>query len=215
MIKSIKIESLFNLYSYNISFDNDPNILILTGPNGFGKTTILQIINRFSSCNLWYFYYIPFGSLWIECTDDYSFKIIQHEDKEKNGRIVRIEMYIGEKKVEEFHISSDYISRLLKDIYQFNRFIEEEHEEDVLSKYYNPSRDEKINEQLPLYIEFLNSQKCIMVEEQRLKTTTRSRYQVSQKTVEEIQKKIELFFAGAQKMYNQDPSFSLICTYKS
>ena len=44
MIKFIKIDSLYNMYSYNIVFDKDPNILILTGPNGFGKTTILQII---------------------------------------------------------------------------------------------------------------------------------------------------------------------------
>ena len=204
MIKFIKIDSLYNMYSYNIVFDKDPNILILTGPNGFGKTTILQIIHCFSTCNLWYFYYIPFGCLWIEYVDGYSFKITQHEDKERTGRIVCIEMYIGEDKVEDFSITSDYISYLLKDINQFNRFIEEEHEEDVLSKYYNPLRDEIIKERLPSYVDFLKSQKCVMVEEQRLKTTTRSRYQVTQNTVEEIQKKIELFFAGAQKMYNQE-----------
>ena len=52
MIKFIKIDSLYNMYSYNIVFDKDPNILILTGPNGFGKTTILQIIHCFSTCNL-------------------------------------------------------------------------------------------------------------------------------------------------------------------
>lgn len=96
------------MYSYNIVFDKDPNILILTGPNGFGKTTILQIIHCFSTCNLWYFYYIPFGCLWIEYVDGYSFKITQHEDKERTGRIVCIDMYIGEDKVEDFSITSDY-----------------------------------------------------------------------------------------------------------
>ena len=137
-------------------------------------------------------------------TYTYSFKITQHEDKERTGRVVCIEMYIGEDKVENFSITSDYISYLLKDIHQVNRFIEEEHEEDVLSKYYNPLRDEIINKRMPLYVEFLKSQKCVMVEEQRLKTTTGSRYQVTQKTVEDIQKKIELFFASAQKKYNQE-----------
>ncbi len=204
MIKFIKIDSLYNLYSYNIVFDKNPNILILTGPNGFGKTTILQIIHRFSTCNLWYFYYIPFERLWIEYVDGYSFKIIQHKDKERIGREVCIEMYIGDDKVEEFSITSDYISYLLKDINQVNHYIEEEHEEDLLSKYYNPLRDEIINEHLPLYTDFLKSQKCLMVEEQRLNTTIRSRFKMSQKTVEEIQKRIVNFFASAQKTYNQE-----------
>lgn len=39
MIQSIKIEKLYYIYSYEIDFANDANVLILTGPNGFGKTT--------------------------------------------------------------------------------------------------------------------------------------------------------------------------------
>lgn len=44
MIKSIKIEKLFDLFDYDISFQNEENIVIITGPNGFGKTKILNII---------------------------------------------------------------------------------------------------------------------------------------------------------------------------
>jgi predicted ATP-binding protein involved in virulence len=44
MIQSIKIEKLFDMFDYDISFQNEENILIITGPNGFGKTKILNII---------------------------------------------------------------------------------------------------------------------------------------------------------------------------
>ena len=43
-INSIKIEKLFEIFDYNISFSANENVLIITGPNGFGKTMILNII---------------------------------------------------------------------------------------------------------------------------------------------------------------------------
>lgn len=48
-IKSIKIDGLFDLFDYDISFENEEHLLILTGANGFGKTTILNII--YAICN--------------------------------------------------------------------------------------------------------------------------------------------------------------------
>ena len=47
-INSIEIKNLFEIFNYNISFKSDENILIVTGPNGFGKTMILNIIFRIS-----------------------------------------------------------------------------------------------------------------------------------------------------------------------
>lgn len=39
----IKINKLFNMFNYDISFENQ--VTILTGPNGYGKSTILKIIS--------------------------------------------------------------------------------------------------------------------------------------------------------------------------
>ena len=47
MIEQLIIRDLYDLYSYDIKFKNEPNIQIITGPNGFGKTTILQIVSHF------------------------------------------------------------------------------------------------------------------------------------------------------------------------
>jgi predicted ATP-binding protein involved in virulence len=41
---SISIEKLFGQFDYNIAFNQEEGITILTGPNGYGKTTILNII---------------------------------------------------------------------------------------------------------------------------------------------------------------------------
>lgn len=48
MIKSIKITKLFDRFNYHLDF-NPEGIMIITGPNGYGKSTILKIINSF--CN--------------------------------------------------------------------------------------------------------------------------------------------------------------------
>ncbi len=48
MIKSIKITKLFDRFDYRLNF-TDNGIMILTGPNGYGKSTILKMINNF--CN--------------------------------------------------------------------------------------------------------------------------------------------------------------------
>ena len=55
-INSIKIENLFDIFSYDISFKKEENVLIIRGPNGFGKTMILNII--FNLFNRQFLFYI-------------------------------------------------------------------------------------------------------------------------------------------------------------
>jgi len=65
MLKKIKIEKLFNTFDYEINF-NEKGLTILTGPNGYGKTTILNIINSLYKNNLYYFFRLPFKKLEVE-----------------------------------------------------------------------------------------------------------------------------------------------------
>lgn len=83
MINYFYINNLYNLYSYRIDFnvnetDIDSYIKFITGPNGYGKTTILKIIsailtNRFSEL-----FTISFESLEISI-DNAILKIHQTE----------------------------------------------------------------------------------------------------------------------------------------
>jgi ABC-type cobalamin/Fe3+-siderophores transport system ATPase subunit len=46
-IKSIHIREMFGLYDFNIHIPEDHRVSLLTGPNGSGKTKILETIYRF------------------------------------------------------------------------------------------------------------------------------------------------------------------------
>lgn len=63
MLESIAIKKLFGLFDYHIKFDTVENITILTGPNGYGKTTILNIIYHFFNRNSEYFQKLNFVSI--------------------------------------------------------------------------------------------------------------------------------------------------------
>ena len=45
MISRIVIEKLHNLYDYDIQIPDEQRVSIITGPNGYGKTTLLKIIS--------------------------------------------------------------------------------------------------------------------------------------------------------------------------
>lgn len=62
MIKRITIEQLYGIYDYNIHIPENQRVTIITGPNGYGKTTILKAINHLLACNFWYFYLLKFTS---------------------------------------------------------------------------------------------------------------------------------------------------------
>lgn len=46
MLKNLEIKGLFGFYDYSLDFENDAghNIKFITGPNGYGKTTVLNLI---------------------------------------------------------------------------------------------------------------------------------------------------------------------------
>ena len=63
MISCLEIKKLFNRFDYTIELQRN-TITILTGPNGFGKSTILKIISALSSTNVMFFYKLDFRSVY-------------------------------------------------------------------------------------------------------------------------------------------------------
>ena len=55
VIRRVVIEELYDNYNYDITFHKD-GITLITGPNGFGKTTVLNIIKNALEQNFLYFY---------------------------------------------------------------------------------------------------------------------------------------------------------------
>ncbi len=60
---TLRIEALVNTFTYNLHFDSQDKYLILTGINGYGKTTILNMISSLANKDLYYFYTVPFASI--------------------------------------------------------------------------------------------------------------------------------------------------------
>jgi ABC-type lipoprotein export system ATPase subunit len=66
----IKIEGLFGQFDYDIKLNQEEGITILTGPNGYGKTTILNIIWSLFNQNFDYIQSVPFKEISLDLDND-------------------------------------------------------------------------------------------------------------------------------------------------
>jgi len=82
-INSIKIEKLFEIFDYNISFNNNENLLIITGPNGFGKTMILNIIFNLFNRKFLFFQKLVFEKITVQLDEDISIIITKTKENDK------------------------------------------------------------------------------------------------------------------------------------
>jgi len=64
VVKRIVVEKLYDNYNYDITF-NEGGVTLITGPNGYGKTTVLNIIKNALELNVWYFEELLFNSITI------------------------------------------------------------------------------------------------------------------------------------------------------
>ena len=78
MLNSIDIKGLYGLYNYRLDFTQgeDKRLKIITGPNRYGKTTILQLIYALLGKDTDVFYQIPFSEV-VFSIDDYTIKVGQ------------------------------------------------------------------------------------------------------------------------------------------
>ena len=153
-LKSLKIEALFNTFSYDLHFDSQNKYLILTGINGYGKTTILNMISALATKDLYYFYTVPFASI------DFGFEdgavLSLSSDRVENaasadvpvrgGRRLLFDMKESDgKSIGMFSIDAATIARVMKTNYHFshisinNRRLKEDYES---TEFYQTMKDE-------------------------------------------------------------------------
>lgn len=84
MIKIINIVKLFGRFDYDIA-TKDGGITIITGPNGFGKSTILQIIDALSHGNVAFFIKLDFKRICVAYDNERKTNI------EKGKKTLRID----------------------------------------------------------------------------------------------------------------------------
>lgn len=131
-LKSLKIEALFNTFSYDLHFDGQDKYLILTGINGYGKTTILNMISSLVNKDLYYFYIVPFASIAFEFEDgsvlslssDRVADAISADVPVRSGRRLIIDMRESDgKTIGSFCMDAATIARVMKTNYHFSHII--------------------------------------------------------------------------------------------
>lgn len=198
MLESIKIKKLFGLFDYHITLDATENITILTGPNGYGKTTILNIIYHFFNQQFSYFQKLNFESISFEFSENKRMELTKKEKKAiltNNTAIfprvytdIHINFFDSEKKIGTFIYDSELRELIANEL---KNFFSLRQEEDL---WINTRTNEKISlnnflnlykEQLPEHflslikkkqseeennpiIIFLNSLNIYLIKEQRL-----------------------------------------------
>ncbi|OTG79696.1 hypothetical protein B9T33_11185 [Acinetobacter sp. ANC 5054] len=89
MILTIEIEKLFGRFDYllDLKFDQRENLVLITAPNGFGKSTILRIINNFFNKKFNELYEENFHLIKIK---NESKEITINKENDKDSRVLRI-----------------------------------------------------------------------------------------------------------------------------
>lgn len=97
-LKSLSISNLFGAFSYSIDFQSVSQPFLITGPNGYGKTTILTIIDNIAKKNLIYFFQLPFERIALGFDNSQMLsiqaKIVSVEEKAEKDAILE-----GEKEI--------------------------------------------------------------------------------------------------------------------
>lgn len=91
-ITQIKIKKLFGLYDHKIKLNSDERITIIYGPNGVGKTIILQMLRSIFNTKFDIFYKIPFEEFSIEFDngDVLFLEKIYNKDKNRDELIANL-----------------------------------------------------------------------------------------------------------------------------
>lgn len=83
MIEGLEIKLLFDRFNYSIGLNNS-RLTILTGPNGYGKSTILKIVNALSTGDLVFFDQLLFQKICFVFTGNKE--LLLSKRKERSGR---------------------------------------------------------------------------------------------------------------------------------
>ena len=90
VMTEIRIRKLFGRFNYHFSIGDEANrrITILSGPNGFGKTMLLECLNAVSESDLSFFLNLKFDNFEVE-RENGNIRIEKLEDGLKvNGNVI-------------------------------------------------------------------------------------------------------------------------------
>jgi predicted ATP-binding protein involved in virulence len=92
-IEQISVTGLFGIFDHVIPLNTNDRITIVHGPNGFGKTAMLRLINGFFNSEYSIFWSIPFVNFQILFENGNHIKISKKIDlSDKKTAIERVQL---------------------------------------------------------------------------------------------------------------------------
>ena len=79
-ISAIKVYGLFNYFNHTLDFNLNERVVIMIGPNGYGKTMLLRMINALFNGQLQTLERLPFNELRVFFDDATAFYVNRIED---------------------------------------------------------------------------------------------------------------------------------------
>ena len=80
-IESLEITGLFEIFNYTIEYPKDESVLIITGPNGFGKTQVLNILFNLFNRKFVFFQNLVFEKIIVRLNEGISIEVSKKEIK--------------------------------------------------------------------------------------------------------------------------------------
>lgn len=93
-LAQIEITGLFGCYTHRIDLNTGDRVTLLHGPNGVGKTTVLQMVNALVDDNLTYLAQVPFATVLLRFMDGSTFEMVAN-DKKAGARSATVTLQAG------------------------------------------------------------------------------------------------------------------------
>jgi len=187
----IHARGLFGMHNHEIHLNMDDRVTLLHGPNGVGKTTLLQMVNALMSNSLSFFSLIPMQSFTMRFHDSTTIELSSNGSQNADGDTHQLTLSTGsEKHTVDLKIRR-LVNELIKDKLDFLRRLDRDSgtwidmrddevltESEVISRYGHTEplmghREMKSHEWLK---DFFDHAKVYFIQVQRLIQTSPNRH---------------------------------------
>jgi predicted ATP-binding protein involved in virulence len=86
-IQQISVTGLFGIFNHVIPLNMNDRITIIHGPNGFGKTAMLRLLNGFFNSEYSIFETIPFNSFHVLFSNNSYVEVLKILDESEKGKV--------------------------------------------------------------------------------------------------------------------------------
>jgi len=184
LLKHVIVQNILGEYTHEIRFNDNKNYAIVYGPNGVGKTKLLEIIKAASELSYDTLMELPFSKATLTYDDTTELSItrtsIYNEEEDENSYYGTFSLALpdGSKATwsavdenDEFDARMDSVSKLYGELLARFTSQDEVHETspNSIKRWISPSNDVEMRNAPPAIRLFKDHSNCHLIETQRLK----------------------------------------------